>query len=206
MEWLRIAFTLCLFGNSFTEQRGNMTFGQWKHPHHDTIPVTKQLRLGKFAWDDCGARADVAHLRNLTILPDPVEIPGNLYVAASASTTGVINGPLQVTLTLKKKVSGTWVKIPCFYLPNCIYPDVCFLLDQLIPPGEDCPQPLLTYNLPCHCPFKKGNYTFPETPFYLPYFDLPTWLTNGMYQIQTVLTFNRVEVTCLKIVFSLKLS
>uniref|UniRef100_A0A8C4RA27 GM2 ganglioside activator n=1 Tax=Eptatretus burgeri TaxID=7764 RepID=A0A8C4RA27_EPTBU len=153
MEWLRIAFTLCLFGNSFTEQRGNMTFGQWKHPHHDTIPVTKQ-----------------------------------------------------VTLTLKKKVSGTWVKIPCFYLPNCIYPDVCFLLDQLIPPGEDCPQPLLTYNLPCHCPFKKGNYTFPETPFYLPYFDLPTWLTNGMYQIQTVLTFNRVEVTCLKIVFSLKLS
>uniref|UniRef100_UPI00358F00DD ganglioside GM2 activator n=1 Tax=Myxine glutinosa TaxID=7769 RepID=UPI00358F00DD len=207
MEWLRLAFTLCLFGNSFAEQSGHDRFGQYEHPNFNTITVMKQIRLGKFAWDDCGAGGDVAHLSNLTIFPDPVQIPGNLYVAASGATTEIINGPLQVNLTVNKEASGRWIRIPCLDgFGSCVYPDVCFLLSQLIPPGEDCPQPLTTYNLPCHCPFKKGNYTFPETPFYLPYIELPTWLTNGMYRIQALLTFKQVEVACIRIAFSLKSS
>lgn len=61
----------------------------------------------------------------------------------------------QVNITLEKEVAGFWVKIPCMdELGSCHYADACGILTQLIPPGQDCPEPLHTYGLPCHCPFK----------------------------------------------------
>lgn len=87
----------------------------------------------------------------------------------------------QVNVTLEKEVAGFWVKVPCVdELGSCHYQDICDILDQLIPPGQDCPEPLHTYGLPCHCPFKavsvdtsthfkhtssqlKGNFTNPSS-------------------------------------------
>lgn len=61
----------------------------------------------------------------------------------------------QVNVTLEREIAGLWVKIPCLdEIGSCHYPNACDLLDQLIPPGQDCPEPLHTYGLPCHCPFK----------------------------------------------------
>lgn len=58
-------------------------------------------------------------------------------------------------MTLEREIAGLWVKIPCLEeIGSCHYPNACDLLDQLIPPGQDCPEPLHTYGLPCHCPFK----------------------------------------------------
>lgn len=52
-------------------------------------------------------------------------------------------------------MAGFWVKIPCVEeVGSCHYPDACDILNQLIPPGQDCPEPLHSYGLPCHCPFK----------------------------------------------------
>lgn len=63
--------------------------------------------------------------------------------------------PVQVNVTLEKEVVGVWVKVPCLEeLGSCHYKDACDILNQLIPPGQDCPEPLHTYGLPCHCPFK----------------------------------------------------
>lgn len=57
---------------------------------------------------------------------------------------------------MEKEVAGFWVKIPCVeQLGSCTYENVCDLIDQYIPPGETCPEPLHTYGLPCHCPFKE---------------------------------------------------
>lgn len=57
---------------------------------------------------------------------------------------------------MEKEVAGFWVKIPCVeQLGSCSYENVCNMIDECIPPGEPCPEPLHTLGLPCHCPFKE---------------------------------------------------
>uniref|UniRef100_A0A671KXH9 GM2 ganglioside activator n=1 Tax=Sinocyclocheilus anshuiensis TaxID=1608454 RepID=A0A671KXH9_9TELE len=103
----------------------------------------------------------------------------------------------QVNVTLEREIAGVWLKIPCLdEIGSCHYPNVCDLLDQLIPPGQDCPEPLHTYGLPCHCPFKAVNIVIPDV-------ELPGWLTNGNYKVQGILGNSEKEMGCLKISFSL---
>lgn len=62
---------------------------------------------------------------------------------------------LQVSLVVEKALGDLWVQLPCIdQLGSCTYNDVCTIIDNLIPPGTPCPEPLLTYGIPCHCPFK----------------------------------------------------
>lgn len=56
---------------------------------------------------------------------------------------------------VEKALGDLWIQLPCIdQLGSCTYNDVCSILDELIPPGTPCPEPLLTYGIPCHCPFK----------------------------------------------------
>lgn len=62
----------------------------------------------------------------------------------------------QVELTVEKHIAGFWVKIPCVdNIGSCTYDNFCNILEMLIPIEEPCPEPLHTYGLPCHCPFKE---------------------------------------------------
>ncbi|CAG04534.1 unnamed protein product [Tetraodon nigroviridis] len=157
-----------------------------------------------FDWKNCG-RPDVpAVLQSLTVSPDPIAIPGDLTASASGSTSVELSSPLSLNLTLEKEVAGLWVKIPCVeQLGSCHYRDACDLLSRLIPPGQDCPEPLHTYGLPCRCPFKAGSYALPQSQFYLPYVDLPYWLTNGNYRVQGLLGGEGQELGCLKLSLSI---
>uniref|UniRef100_A0AAZ3NPZ7 MD-2-related lipid-recognition domain-containing protein n=1 Tax=Oncorhynchus tshawytscha TaxID=74940 RepID=A0AAZ3NPZ7_ONCTS len=143
-----------------------------------------------FSWENCGKPDDPAVLKTLTL--------------ASGNTTVELAAPrVSKPLTGAKEVAGFWVKVPCVEeIGSCHYADGCDLLNQLIPPGQDCPEPLHTYGIPCHCPFKAGMYTLPESDFYLPDIDLPYWLTNGHYRVQGVLGAMGKELGCLKITFA----
>ncbi|KAM6977874.1 ganglioside GM2 activator [Aplochiton taeniatus] len=169
----------------------------------------KKLHLRKtkivgFEWKNCGEPEAPAVLSTLDLSPDPIVIPGDLAATASGSTTVELAAPLSLNMTLEKEVAGFWVKIPCLEdLGSCHYPDACDLLTQVIPPGQDCPEPMHTYGLPCHCPFKAGTYSLPPSDFYIPDTDLPYWLTNGNYRIQGVLGAMGKELGCLKIALSL---
>lgn len=56
---------------------------------------------------------------------------------------------------MEKALGDLWIQLPCIdNLGSCTYDDVCTILDNLIPPGTACPEPLQTYGIPCHCPFK----------------------------------------------------
>ncbi|MBN3307923.1 SAP3 protein, partial [Amia calva] len=157
-----------------------------------------------FSWENCDGAGQPAVLKSLALSPDPITIPGDLKASAAGSTTVAFTSPLAVNLTLEKEVAGFWVKVPCMdNIGSCDYADACLLLDTAIPPGQDCPEPLHTYGIPCHCPFKAGDYTLPETDFYLPNVDLPYWLTNGNYRIKGVLGINGKELGCLKVTLSL---
>uniref|UniRef100_A0A8C7HAX0 MD-2-related lipid-recognition domain-containing protein n=1 Tax=Oncorhynchus kisutch TaxID=8019 RepID=A0A8C7HAX0_ONCKI len=141
-----------------------------------------------FSWENCGKPDDPAVLKTLTLSPDPITVPGDLTASASGNTTVELAAPLAVNVTLEKEVAGFWVTVPCLEeIGSCHYTDGCDLLNQLIPPGQDCPEPLHTYGIPCHCPFKAGMYTLPESDFYLPDIELPYWLTNGDYRVTSAL-------------------
>ncbi|KAK7915357.1 hypothetical protein WMY93_011118 [Mugilogobius chulae] len=82
------------------------------------------------------------------------------------------------------------------------------LLDSPLPLNvtvekEDCPEPLHSYGLPCRCPFKPGLYSLPQSDFYIPDVELPSWLTNGHYRAQGVLGKQDSELGCLKMVLAL---
>ncbi|KAK9518544.1 hypothetical protein VZT92_023850 [Zoarces viviparus] len=166
--------------------------------------VPKTQILG-FDWKNCGAPDAPAVLKTLTVSPDPIVIPGDLQASASGSTTVELSAPLAVNVTLEKEVAGFWVKVPCVEeVGSCHYEDLCDLLTQLVPPGQDCPEPLHTYGLPCRCPFKAGSYSLPESDFYLPFMDLPSWLTNGNYRLQGVLGLQDKQLGCLQVSLSLR--
>ncbi|KAM7389334.1 hypothetical protein PAMP_023319 [Pampus punctatissimus] len=165
--------------------------------------ITSAKILG-FDWKNCGNPDAPAVLKSLSVSPDPISIPGDLTASASGSTSVELTAPLSLNVTLEKEVAGFWVKIPCLEeMGSCHYKDLCDILNQLIPAGQDCPEPLHTYDLPCHCPFKAGLYSLPQSDFYLPDIDLPFWLTNGNYRAQGVLGSQDKELGCLKIALSI---
>lgn len=49
------------------------------------------------------------------------------------------------------------------------------------------------------CMSPQGLYSLPQSDFYLPYMDLPYWLTNGNYRLQGVLGHDGKELGCLKL-------
>lgn len=56
---------------------------------------------------------------------------------------------------VEKALGDLWIQLPCIdRMGSCTYDDVCSMLDEVIPPGTPCPEPLLTDGIPCHCPFK----------------------------------------------------
>ncbi|TRY88310.1 hypothetical protein DNTS_016701 [Danionella cerebrum] len=164
----------------------------------------KSTRVFGFSWQNCGSPSDPANLKTLNISPDPIRIPGRLTADASGSTSVELASPLSVSVVLEREVAGLWVKIPCVdELGSCHYPDACELLDRLVPPGQDCPEPLHTYGLPCHCPFKAGDYALPTSEISIPEVELPGWLANGNYRVKGILESAGAELGCVKISFSL---
>ncbi|XP_072908278.1 ganglioside GM2 activator-like [Hemitrygon akajei] len=163
------------------------------------------LSRGVFSWANCGSKKNPAVLEALSIQPDPINLPGDLQASATASTSVTLEAPLTVNLTLHKEEAGIWIKVPCLgKIGSCTYNDVCTLLNMLIPPGQNCPEPLFTYGLPCHCPFKAGKYSLPNTEFNIPFVELPFWMTSGNYKAMAVLTSNQEELACVKVSFALK--
>ncbi|KAM9470075.1 ganglioside GM2 activator-like [Clarias gariepinus] len=171
------------------------------------VQISRPLRLTKvsgFSWENCGKGEDPAVMKGLDLSPDPINIPGDLTASAAGRTSVPLVSSLSVNVTLEKEVAGFWVKVPCVDdLGSCHYQDICSILDQLIPPGQNCPEPLYTYGLPCHCPFKAGDYTLPQSVFALPKVELPFWLTNGQYRVQGVLGNSGKELGCLKVTLTL---
>ncbi|XP_014919416.1 ganglioside GM2 activator [Herpailurus yagouaroundi] len=162
-------------------------------------------QLSSFSWDNCDEGKDPAVIKSLTLEPDPIAFPGNLTVSIEARTEVPLTSPQKVELTVEKEVAGFWAKVPCVeQIGSCTYEDFCQIIDTVIPPGEPCPEPLHTYGLPCHCPFKAGVYSLPESDFTLPQLEVPGWLSSGHYRIKTVLSSGGERLGCVKISASLK--
>nr|XP_009940948.1 PREDICTED: ganglioside GM2 activator [Opisthocomus hoazin] len=172
-----------------------------------------RVSLVEFAWENCGDETDPVVVKSLTVAPDPITIPGTLTLSGTVSCGETISSPLKwpAPAAGSRDVPGhrcgspelAW--LPCTnFLGSCTYDDVCTLLDDAIPPGTFCPEPLLTYGIPCHCPFQEGSYSLPESNIELPEVELPSWLTNGNYRVQAVISSDGNQLACMKVTFSLQ--
>lgn len=169
------------------------------------LGLKRPSQLSSFSWDNCDEGKDPAVIKSLTLQPDPIVVPGDVIVSAEGKTSVPLMSPLKVELTVEKEVAGFWVKIPCIeQIGSCTYEDCCVLLNLYIPPGESCPEPLHTYGLPCHCPFKEGTYSLPMSNFTVPDLELPSWLSSGNYRIQSILSHDGKRLGCVNIAASLK--
>ncbi|NXO19344.1 SAP3 protein, partial [Oriolus oriolus] len=161
-------------------------------------------QVGGFAWENCGDKRDPVVLQSLSVAPDPISIPGSLRVSAAVKSGKTMGSPLKAALLVEKALGDLWIQLPCIdQLGSCTYDDVCSILDELIPPGTPCPEPLLTYGIPCHCPFKAGSYSLPASDFDVPDVELPSWMTNGNYRVRVVVSNGGEELSCVKLAFSL---
>ncbi|XP_072204462.1 ganglioside GM2 activator [Excalfactoria chinensis] len=162
-------------------------------------------KVGGFSWEDCGNGRDPVVLKSLSVAPDPISIPGTLRISAAASCSKAMASPLKAVLVVEKALGDLWIQLPCIEkMGSCTYDDVCAVLDDFIPPGTSCPEPLLTYGIPCHCPFKAGSYSLPASDFVLPDVELPSWMTNGNYRVRAVVSNKGQELACIKLGFSLQ--
>uniref|UniRef100_A0A8C6Z0D1 GM2 ganglioside activator n=1 Tax=Nothoprocta perdicaria TaxID=30464 RepID=A0A8C6Z0D1_NOTPE len=113
--------------------------------------------------------------------------------------------PLQAVVVAEKALGELWIQLPCIdQMGSCTYDDVCAILDDLIPPGTPCPEPLLTYGIPCHCPFKAVRPPGGRSDFPLPDIELPSWMTNGNYRVRVAVSSKGQELACVKLAFSLQ--
>eukprot|EP00069_Balaena_mysticetus_P016269 bmy_10536T0 len=169
------------------------------------IFLNRLSQLGSFSWDNCDKGKDPVVINSLTVEPNPIVIPGNMTISAEVRTTANLKDPLKVVLTLEKEVAGFWVKVPCMeQFGSCTYENFCNVLEVLTPHENPCPEPLHTYGLPCHCPFKRGTYSLPKSDFFLPDLELPSWLSSGNYRSEIILSINGKRLSCVKISASLK--
>ncbi|XP_065841781.1 ganglioside GM2 activator-like [Oscarella lobularis] len=162
----------------------------------------KDDRLG-FDYSNCGSASDPIVIHNAS-LTDPIPIPGTIKFSVNFTFGVALESPLKADLSIKKKVLGLYVPIPCLdNIGSCTYDDVC----ALIPSTSECPPPLSTYNIPCQCPFKAASYGIPPYSLDIPEISLPSFLTNGEYELQATLTMaNGQRAACYQAHLSIEAS
>ncbi|KAG1650897.1 Ganglioside GM2 activator [Nymphon striatum] len=153
--------------------------------------------ITKFSWQSCGTKDDVIQVKGADVYPLPIKIPGNLTVYGNVVVKEDISTDLQAQVTISKLLDGEWVQMPvCFHnIGSCYYEDVCALINKQLPKDKPCPKLARDNHIPCHCPIKKGNYTFAKETFPLPHVNIPasySMLTDGDYQVQIEATKNRL--------------
>ncbi|OWF41286.1 ganglioside GM2 activator-like [Mizuhopecten yessoensis] len=150
-------------------------------------------KVTAFQWMDCGGMG--AHIKSLSLSPDPLKFPGTMTIGASAIISTKLDSPLQANVTIEKKVGSTYVKIPCIDdFGSCVYDDLCDILD-----GATCPDVLTKNGINCNCPFDVKTYTLPPSPFDAGSLYFP----SGDYHARGELRSNGKFMACLDIHLSI---
>ncbi|XP_033740491.1 ganglioside GM2 activator-like [Pecten maximus] len=153
---------------------------------------------GTFPFSDCMRTNNernsnnIVHVNAATASPFPVVVPGPVDIVGNLDVYKNITGPLQMSLSVKRKVLGLWVPIPCISnVGSCTYDDVCSLLSSsFMKDGTaNCPPQLSGEGLPCTCPIPAGHYELRHGHFQIPELSgVWSWLASGDYQIRATLT------------------
>ncbi|XP_046646738.1 ganglioside GM2 activator-like [Daphnia pulicaria] len=170
----------------------------------EVVELQKQganLKLKQFDWVTCSGPDALAHINELDI-SDPLSIPGNITITVDSVLSSDVQSPLKVAVRVQKKVGFFWIDVPCIdNVGSCDYEDLCAIIP--FPPGEPCPEPFLSLNLPCNCPVSKGDYVLKNKLVHIPDEHIPQFLARGQYSVQVQASMNSQEVVCFQSKFAL---
>lgn len=117
----------------------------------------------KFSYKNCGPSSDPLQFKSLTLSPDPIHFPGDVFVSADVSLANNLTSPITVSLKVVKVVGPSKITIPCISnVGSCTYSDICSMLPQS---PSDCPAFFIKNQLPCSCPFPSVSYKKNNFPF-----------------------------------------
>lgn len=155
------------------------------------------MLLSSFSYNDCSSGSDPAHLRSLTVTPDPIPVPGDITVAAQGVSSENIGGSLSADVKIEVNPFGhIWVPLPCVdNIGSCTYNDFCSILP---PPSDPCPDVLKKAGIPCRCPFAAGNYTLPRSDIKLPSIPLP--IKTAKLRVTANLKSTGRHLTCVQLI------
>lgn len=86
-------------------------------------------KVVKFSYQNCGPNSDPFQVNTLQITPDPLKLPGDVYMTGDANVKQNITGPLTMTLKIIKIIGPVKFEIPCVdNFGSCTYPGLYFFL------------------------------------------------------------------------------
>ncbi|KAI1287120.1 Ganglioside GM2 activator [Halotydeus destructor] len=145
---------------------------------------SKKLSLESFSWNDCSANHDTALIKDITVAPDPLVLPGDVTVGFDFSLfKNITSGANAYSTVMYKKVAFVWVELPCEnQWGSCDYKDFC---GQWAIPSP-CPAAYPEHGIPCTCPFLAGDYSLPPSVVGTVVKIGPSWLDSGSFRIKAV--------------------
>nr|CAD7447856.1 unnamed protein product [Timema bartmani] len=91
---------------------------------------------------------------------------GDLLISGSVRNEITLTTPIKASVSMKRKVLGLWVPVPCIKdFGSCDFDDLC---TYAMPPEGRCVPLLEEHDIPCHCPIERGNFTLPAGQFRVP--------------------------------------
>jgi hypothetical protein len=88
-------------------------------------------KILKFSYQNCGPNSDPFQVNTLQITPDPLKLPGDVYLTGDANVKQNITGPLTMTLKIIKIIGPVKFEIPCVdNFGSCTYPGINLTSDN----------------------------------------------------------------------------
>ncbi|KAH3829786.1 ganglioside GM2 activator-like [Dreissena polymorpha] len=85
-----------------------------------------------FSWKSCAPAGSPIHVESIQVGPDPVEVPGDMVLSLSGTSSAPI-GSSSLTISAKRKTFLLEIPIPCInHIGSCTYDDICGLPDKMI--------------------------------------------------------------------------
>ncbi|XP_055498642.1 ganglioside GM2 activator-like [Leucoraja erinacea] len=135
------------------------------------------------SWRNCRGGEEPVTLKNMTVQPDPIKIPGQILLEGTAYVAESLT-LLKAEVTIHKKLLFWW-KLPCGD-SECTF-DLC--------------KPL---HLGPSCAVSSGFLYFPPTKFNIPKQLISTYWASGQYKATIDLKSPKANVGCIELYFSIE--
>jgi len=168
-----------LFGNYDSHRESQLVYERMTNSQEET-----------FSWMDCGGNGSLFHLKNLSVSPLPLHLPGNVIVAYNATVNSDIEAPISVNLRVKRKDGAKWVNV-CKDIPGgCELKDICSTERKHTAAATEGGDSEDVSENPI-CQMKKGDFSLPPTSF-----PLTTKLSSGYYSVTALFLKGKRRIAC----------
>ncbi|KAJ9596679.1 hypothetical protein L9F63_012283 [Diploptera punctata] len=167
----------------------------------DLVAPKKKIEIHDFRTELCDTdhTQDRLSLNNIRVF---TKDNGDLGLSGDVNTTTFLYAPFKVRVTMKRKILGVYVKMPCVKdFGSCTYDDLC---QYGYGTFSQCPPSFFLRRTPCRCPIDEGVYSIPED-VHVPMEDT-RWagIAKGSYRAKVHFIHKDREIACYLAYFRLK--